>query len=71
MTWDELKEEAKNMGYHICEKHISLEVEEKNIKYIFFKDGDVLLDDREIKGVKQIHTGLEYDQMLAIMKALQ
>ena len=71
MTWEELKEEAKKMGYHIGKKHISLEVEEKNIKYIFFKDGDVLLEDRGINGVKQIHTGLEYDQMLAIMKALQ
>ena len=71
MTWEELKEKAKEIGYHIGEKHISLEVEEKNIKYIFFRDGDVLLEDREINGVKQIHTGLEYDKMWQIMEALR
>lgn len=67
MTWEELKEEAKKMGSKIykCYKGDCIVV---NGWLYFRKDKYVLTEDDWGLIEQEI---VEYDQMLAIMKALQ
>lgn len=68
MTWEELKEEAKKMGYH-CYGKLSEKL--TNGKYVFFEDsGNVFLTDKNQLAIC-FATDRDCDQMLAIMKALQ
>lgn len=74
MTWEELKEEAKKMGYHygsgfIVNDNITLET--KRGKYIFIPNGTIYFYQiHRAKGCT-LATGRNCDQMLSIMKALQ
>ena len=61
MTWEELKEEAKKMGYEITDTCIY----KSYIGLYFYKDG------RISHNYETIAHKRSYDQMLAIMKALQ
>ena len=79
MTWEELKEEAKKMGYHAgkkiyCELNnrpsIKLVVDSPYIYYIFTKDGMVFFY-YEYEKCVVLAKHRTPDQMLAIMKALQ
>lgn len=78
MTWEELKEEAKNMGYHAgkkmyCETNrpsIKLVVDSPYVYYIFTKDGMVFFYYKYEECVV-LAKHRTPDQMLAIMKALQ
>lgn len=64
-SWEELKEEAKKIWYDDCYSiHETFEWLVKG-KYCFDKDGTFLCDDRVVA------TDLSYENMLAIMKALQ
>ncbi|MBO7736034.1 MAG: hypothetical protein J6S67_25920 [Methanobrevibacter sp.] len=68
MTWDELKEEAKKMDAEImCEGNTACEA--INIDdNVYLTTKLCLLTD----GIETIHINAKsYDQMLAIMKALQ
>ena len=68
MTWDELKEEAKKMGYR-CYGKLSEKL--TNGKYVFFQDsGNVFFTDKNQLAIC-FATDRTPDQMLAIMKALQ
>ena len=72
MTWDELKEEAKKMGYNeepILENGI-VWITKKRLSFdlCFNNDGMVLLDGDEEYILAKDRTP---SQMLAIMKALQ
>lgn len=74
MTWEELKEEAKNMGYHygsgfIVNDNITLET--KRGKYIFIQNGTMYFYPIHRAKECTLATGRNCDQMLAIMKALQ
>lgn len=68
MTWGELKEKAKKMGYCCCGK-----IYEKltNGKYTFLQDnGNVFFKDKNQLAIC-FATDRDCDQMYAIMKALQ
>lgn len=76
MTWDELKEEAKKMGYYVVFKEPYDYVVECIVNdngFAFYPDGTCEFDcnpNDELCG----HPFADYrkpDQMLAIMKALQ
>lgn len=68
MTWEELKQKAKEMGYHHYGK---LSEKLTNGKYIFFKcRGNVFFTDKNQLSIC-FATDRTPDQMLAIMKALQ
>ena len=68
MTWEELKEEAKKMGYHCYDK---LSEKLTNGKYMFFQDtGNVFFTDKYQLAIC-FATDRTPDQMLAIMKAPQ
>ena len=67
-SWDELKEEAKKIGYH-CDGNLSEKL--TNGKYIFFKcRGNVFLTEKNWLSIC-FATDRTPDQMLSIMKALQ
>lgn len=69
LSWEELKEEAKKMGYVVesfpGEHYESL----RKYGFIFERNGWFLVE-KEGEMV-EVACGLYYDQMLAIMKALQ
>ena len=73
MTWEELKEEAKKMEYHI-----GIFVNDENIQKdiirdeytAFHKDGSIWFDD-DCGGSYMAYEQKSYEKMLAIMKALQ
>lgn len=74
MNWDQLKDEAKNMGYHygsgfIVNDNITLET--KRGKYVFIQNGTIYF--YQIHRAKEctLATGRDCDQMYSIMKALQ
>lgn len=65
MTWEELKEEAKKMGCYIFLKDAFC-MEFSDTEFSFYKNGDIIVNhDTYLKRC------VSYDQMLAIMKALQ
>ena len=68
MTWEELKEEAKKMGYSDY-AHPYLNAIEKD-EFVFYKGGWIYIDKKDVDEVL-LSSGRTYDQMLAIMKALQ
>ena len=68
MTWQELKEEAKKMGYNLFESvnyKVADWIATPNNDWSFESDGTIMND-----GVV-LATDRTPDQMLAIMKALQ
>lgn len=71
MTWDELKEEAKKMGNFFGASEDSICVG----KLEFDKDGGIYINpfylDDEIDVNFCIESDRTYDEMFAIMKALQ
>ena len=68
MNWEELKEEAKKMGYD-CYGKLSEKL--TNGKYIFFQDtGNVFFTDKNQLPIC-FTTDRNCDQMFFIMKALQ
>ena len=76
MTWEELKEEAKKMGYYLVKKvpydrNVDCLVNEEG--FAFYRDGTCEFDcnpDDNLCGEPFVETR-KPDQMLAIMKALQ
>lgn len=74
MTWEELKEKAKEMGYHygygfIVNDNITLET--KRGKYVFTKIGTVsFYPQYRAKGFT-LEVGRNAEQMLMIMRGLE
>lgn len=73
MTWQELKEKAKEMGWQICHyRKIKNELKECLCDdYIrFCEDGSISLDD-DCGGSYTAYENISYDKMLMIMRGLQ
>lgn len=68
MTWEELCEKAKEMGYSDYD-HPYLNTVEKD-EFVFYKGGWIYIDKKNGNEIL-LSSGRTYDQMLAIMKALQ
>ena len=70
MTWDELKEEAKKMGYIETEYPDNI-IQESLYKndIRFYKGGWISAENEQAE--IDIACGRSYDQMFAIMKELQ
>ena len=68
MTWEELKEKAKEMGYVEQEDSITMEAIGKD-GVVFYKGGWITVYAGHNEN--DIACGRSYDQMFAIMKALQ
>lgn len=68
MNWSELKEEAKKIGYVEQEDSITMEAVGKD-GVVFFKGGWITVYAGHY--TNDIACGRSFDQMLAIMKALQ
>lgn len=69
MDWNQLKEEAKKLGYSdYYNQHIN--AIEKN-GFMFYKDGWILYIGKKDGNEVLLSSERTYDQMLAIMKALQ
>lgn len=79
ITWEELKEKAKELGYELgyddgetitgisCDYDSTEWLEKEDVNLIFCSDGDVL--EKEFSGVISSHR--TYEQMYAIMEALK
>ena len=67
MTWEELKEKAKEMGYRTDERFVMRDKYNKNknvYSMTFFEDGDVMIGSVCLNDVS-------YDKMLMIMRGLE
>ena len=73
MTWEELKEKAKEMGYEIV-TYMTVKQEQKDAicgEYITFKpDGSIWFND-DCGGAYRAYTDKSYDKMLMIMRGLE
>ena len=68
MTWDELKEKAKEIGYSDYE-HPYLNAVEKG-EFVFYRGGWIYIDKKDGNEVL-LSSGRTYDQMWQIMEALE
>ena len=68
MTWEELKEEAKKLGYSDYD-HPYLSAIEKD-EFVFYKGGWIYFEKKDGNEVL-FSSGRTYDQMLSIMEALR
>lgn len=67
MTWEELKEEAKKMGWQTSESFV---FNNEYFDIVMHEDGKIEVSD-QCGGSWYLSTDRTPDQMLAIMKALQ
>ena len=68
MTWEELKEGAKKMGALTTNTYILIKTN-TGVELEFHKDGNVFIMLK--RSMPRLSKKVEYNQMLAIMKALQ
>ena len=71
MTWEELKEKAKEMGYIYVDNDTGTYLFNPDKSVSFCRNGCFVADSGMIGGDVYISRNRTYDQMLAIMNALQ
>lgn len=71
LDWNQLKEEAKKMGYVYVDNDTGTYLFNPDKSVSFCRNGCFVADSGMIGGDVYISSNRTYDQMLAIMKALQ